>query len=762
MVDRFKKWFQSGMEPENFPPIPDSPSGQKVFLSRLVDYLCDLSESEIESAIGKVTGALAGKVEGRVFNDILNDKISGALTPKKKILLGEMAVDFLIKDENWLRTIDLLGQLIQIAQEISDDEELSILFNYRGVSLYRLVKYPDALRDLEESLKFADKINSDRRRARARINLGLVYKEMGRLEDAASNYKIALKLARENSDERTVLSCYLNIGNIYKELKRWDDGRNALLKGIDFAKEIGDSTEEIRGRLNLGVLYLDEGAQFNVARELFEGVIKDAEDAVLGDIARANLALTLIRLGTPEESLKYSERSLEDALRNADHEGIWRSRAHIARAYSEMGDTDTASDYYELALKDFDVLRKSLVSDRDRAEIQRTQRNLHGEYIEFCLNKIGTEKAFSILAESKQRALKELVDRRKGISGSSGDDVYKKILGKLGRNPDDVIVDYFIWKDSLAIFTCDESGVTVHESHNVLDSINKLIREFTSQIGLFIASREYRESEWKNDVDPPDPLIKLGEILISPIMGRIAGKKHLAVVPHGILHNLPFSALVDRDRKYLIESHTVTQIPSSDFYLYENDSDGKRVHEINVIRGKFDDLPGTDREIKSLGEIFGNRMHLSDTNILKAGKLSGILHFAGHAEFDISDPFSSALLLPGGDRLTVQELIDGGIDLKDVSLVVLSACETGVGKVLEGDEVIGIARAFLGSGAGSVIMSLWKVSDDITSILIPLFYGDLETGIPSSEALCNMMVTLLKERRVPPYFFAPFIMTSLG
>jgi CHAT domain-containing protein len=112
--------------------------------------------------------------------------------------------------------------------------------------------------------------------------------------------------------------------------------------------------------------------------------------------------------------------------------------------------------------------------------------------------------------------------------------------------------------------------------------------------------------------------------------------------------------------------------------------------------------------------------------------------------------------------LTVADLIEGGIDLGKVNLLTLAACETGAGKVIAGDEVIGIGRAFLGSGAASVVQSLWKVSDTATAKLMRSFYQHLTDGQSHSDALRSSMIELLSEHRTHPYFFAPFTLISPG
>jgi len=173
-----------------------------------------------------------------------------------------------------------------------------------------------------------------------------------------------------------------------------------------------------------------------------------------------------------------------------------------------------------------------------------------------------------------------------------------------------------------------------------------------------------------------------------------------------------------------------------------------------------------------------------------------ILHFASHAELSEEDPLSSAILLAGDGkedgRLEVREIFR--MDLK-ASLVVLSACETGLGKLSSGDELVGLTRAFIYAGTPSVVASLWKVEDSSTAQLMASFYKNLKT-MTKVEALRQAQLELItgkarsdllarrgvggigKLGEVPeakpssqdsvsistslPYFWAPFILVGDG
>jgi CHAT domain-containing protein len=131
----------------------------------------------------------------------------------------------------------------------------------------------------------------------------------------------------------------------------------------------------------------------------------------------------------------------------------------------------------------------------------------------------------------------------------------------------------------------------------------------------------------------------------------------------------------------------------------------------------------------------------------KSKTLSGdrdILHFATHAELKQDDPLSSAILLAKeykeDGRLEVREIF--GMNLK-ANLVVLSGCETGLGKLSTGDELVGLTRAFIYAGTPSVMASLWKVDDASTAHLMSNFYRNLKT-MTKVEALRQAQLALIR------------------
>jgi CHAT domain-containing protein len=766
-------WFHSTFEPDKFPQALFDSADRTLNLTQFAHELWVLDIPRLEALFNMLPGLLRNQDNPGDFVQAIDANQPTVIDPMKQLLIGEMVLDYLILDENWEQCANRSTELLDLARKNRLLGEVAILLNYRGVCAYRRADYVHARDDLSESLKIAEELVNNRQRARASINLGLVYKDMGQLEEAAQHYKLALKLAREQDDSRTVLSSYLNIGNIFRELKRWDEGKTALRNGINLALELGDKLEEIRGRLNLGVLQLEEGKNIGVAEGFFRQVIKEASESdaeQLEWIARSNLGLALLRLGKLDESIEESMKCRENAVKTSDNDSLWRTDANLALAFRKQKKTLDSENHYRLAISEFDLLRRGLKSDRDRSEFQRNLENLQEEFVQYGLDAHGPDTAFARLAKSKGRALNQTLEQLSGVSTAieSDEQLLKRIQLSLSSRPGSILVDYFLSGDSIKAFVCDSAEVTVHDLTAGPDLISSLLKELSGEINLFIASQEYRQAWIDRDAATPDLFRNFYDALILPFDKKLTGAGHLIFVPMGLLHEVPFLALAGSSNRYLVESHAVSILPASDFIL-AHPAWGKKENEIEKVvlfRGSEEGLEATKLERDALETLFGKKLTEVDMNsqgeeywnsrFSSDHKDADIIHFLGHAEFDQANPYSSALIFPNGNLLRFSDFDSNPLDLRGVGLVTLAACETARGQVVAGDEVIGIGRGFLGSGAANLMASLWKVTDDIVADFMPVFYESLLAGKSPAYALQDGVMSLINTTRRHPYFFAPF------
>jgi len=251
--------------------------------------------------------------------------------------------------------------------------------------------------------------------------------------------------------------------------------------------------------------------------------------------------------------------------------------------------------------------------------------------------------------------------------------------------------------------------------------------------------------------------------LIKPIEGSIKDR-NLIIVPHGALHYLPFNVLCD-EKGYLIERHNIRLLPSSSIIKYLRPSKTPKQSSILVFGNP--DLGNPDYDLKfaqneaievaksvSKSRLFIRRQ-ATETAFRKYGKDFNYIHFATHGKFDPDDSLKSAILLSGDSEnngiLTTDKLYSIKID---ADLVTLSACETGLGKISNGDDVVGLTRGFLYAGSTAVVASLWKVDDQTTSELMRRFYNNL-SRYDKREALIQAQLQT-KSRYAHPFYWAAF------
>ncbi len=255
--------------------------------------------------------------------------------------------------------------------------------------------------------------------------------------------------------------------------------------------------------------------------------------------------------------------------------------------------------------------------------------------------------------------------------------------------------------------------------------------------------------------------------LFQPAAGVI-NKPRLIIVAHGALHYLPFNALHD-GKEFLIDRFSIRIMPSAsamkflagkktnkpgDILVFGNPDLGDPRSDLAYAQQEAIAVAGT----RPRSKVF-LRKEATEANFRKYAGGFSYIHFATHGQFDPSAPLKSALLLaPDGDSngmLTADKLYSLRLD---ADLVTLSACETGLSKIANGDDLVGLTRGFLYSGCNSIVASLWKVDDLATSDLMTGFYKVLDKA-DKRDALRAAQLEIRK-KYAHPYYWASFQLTG--
>jgi CHAT domain-containing protein len=320
------------------------------------------------------------------------------------------------------------------------------------------------------------------------------------------------------------------------------------------------------------------------------------------------------------------------------------------------------------------------------------------------------------------------------------------------------LVEYLVVNSGVTAWVVDRQQLKVVRLPGDRASLMTEVRQFRTSITKLAPIENVRTQA-----------VALYRRLIEPLRPEIRGDR-VVFVPHGVLHYLPFTALRSPAGRWVVEDFAVSTLPSASVLRYLTDK-GAGASTRALVVGNPDlgvdlNLPWAEREARMIGQREREAMVLvrgeaTEVKVKKLLDTAGVIHFATHGELSEADPLSSALLLVGGGgedgRLEVREVF--GLDLH-ARLVVLSACETGLGKLSRGDEVVGLQRAFLYAGTPAVVTTLWKVDDKATYELVRAFYTRLEGGTGPVQALRQAQLETM--RAFPhPFAWAAFGLTGV-
>ena len=328
--------------------------------------------------------------------------------------------------------------------------------------------------------------------------------------------------------------------------------------------------------------------------------------------------------------------------------------------------------------------------------------------------------------------------------------------------PDLTLVAYHIVGEEILAFLHGQGELQVVRNLTRVSKVQELLQRLNAQWDRFRAGADFAQRHMAVlEQSVQRVLASLYAELIAPLEAWLKPRAPLAIVPHGILHSVPFHALFD-GKNYLLDRWEISYAPSATVLaLCQQRSSHAPTRAL--IAGVADTLiPAALFEVQSVarqlaeGDIETEMLTNEGATLAAFNTLApncDILHLACHGMFRADNPMFSAVKLQDG-WLTAADVMQ--LDLKNV-LVTLSACESGRGTVLLGDEVIGLPRAFLGAGAASVVVSLWLVQDKTTVTLMAHWYRELRERMGRAAAL-RAAQQALREKYPHPYYWAPFVL----
>jgi CHAT domain-containing protein len=521
-----------------------------------------------------------------------------------------------------------------------------------------------------------------------------------------------------------------SLGGIYWSVL-YDRGRVAeremqMEEAIKYYRQSIDEIEKIRSTINT------EGSRM--------GFFGDKQDVY------RRLTNILFQFGRYEEAFATSEqsksRSLVDMLANKNDFRVasdTTEKIRVLLATKQEHDLALLSDGYSPGLlKGIDV--PTDVQEANKVEVVRgIAGQIRSQTDSLNRSIAGLDASLASLVSVVKVAPK---------------DIQKRL------QPDQTILSYYYDKQSLLAF--------------VIDS-NRIVGIPLKREGLEDDVQRFRTLLADPESNYGEDAKQLFDRLISPTL--IAVKtRNLTIAGHGVLHYLPFAALND-GKNFLAERFSLSFLPSaSTIQFIGKDSTAAITGNIlafgnpNLGNSKYD-LPGAEKEARIVARTLPHSMvflrkDANKTNLKENAAGFRYLHFATHGVFEKKKPLDSALLLsPEGDgdiqsgKLTIGDLYTMHLD---ADLVTLSACESGLGEIGNGDDLVGLSRGFLYAGARNIVSSLWQVGDEATALLMETFYKNLREGQERAKALLNAQREVRHRGFDHPYYWAAFQLTGVA
>jgi len=615
-------------------------------------------------------------------------------------------------------------------------------------------------------------------------SLGRLRHEQGDSESAAELFEEALGLARDIDKTRLIRTLLINLGHVTTLLGDPERGLELLGEALELARETKNVADEASSRVRGAQALAALGRPLDAWRRLEPGL--DLVESLRDQSQEQNARLRyfefrqeyyeiawglLMRLGAENPDAGYeelafavNERRLARDLLDTVGEKRSIEASNVDPALLEAEN--------DLEQKIRELTRLGGTAERD----EETLANLLGEL----------DRVRGQIRKSAPRHAALEPTRPVGVREA------RELIG-----PDSLLLVYALGEETSYLWALDQERLSTH-SLPARAELERLARRWTDAI-----SERGGRARARRLADGP----RLSDALLGPIAERLENQR-LLVVTEGALQRLPFTALskpgVEGEHPLILD-HEIVALPSISIVeaLRRHRDEGSTAPSSVAIfadpvfraddprlggrgspsrpgalertvealgLGGLERLPGTRREAEAIaeltdGEIFlasGFEAHRGAVERLEA-EPRDVIHFATHGLVNPRHPELSGLVLSLFDRSGQPE--DGYLRAFEISsldlraeLVVLSACQTGLGLDIRGEGMLGLSRSFLHAGARRVVMSLWRVDDRATAELMRTFYrAHLREGLSPIAALRNAQLEILRHPETSePYFWAAF------
>ncbi|MDW7761259.1 MAG: CHAT domain-containing protein [Acidobacteriota bacterium] len=689
------------------------------------------------------------------------------------------------------RAIDYATRSLELEIALGNTGNLAIEYSNIGTIYRRLSQWTENPDDSDKALAYFAKGLDFARASGSQIqetillnNIATVLSDLKKFGEAKARLLEALAIAEELRDRENLGTIHTNLGIVHYHLGRLEESTRFYQKAIDIALEFQSGKILWEAYLELGNALAGQD-KFEEAAENYRrsiAVIEDIRSSINIEEHKAGFIGTDKRLDAYHRLIALLAR-----LHNTHPNGT-----HAGEAFQILERAKARAFLDSLEVSDVTLSHGPSIQQANREK--ELAREISAVYTAMLAPELSWEHSQQLInrLDELEDDLKALMREIREQNPAYADLKYPKTLTiKEARRflprRNTVYLSFSIGREESWAFALGPSSLKIYPlpSRQVLQNL------------VF----EHRKAVSDRDNRDFSAGARLYRELVEP--GLPAGVANIVVVPDDVLHLLPFETLRtgDNPEAWLIEKAAVSYVPSLSVLhqirerrransrfnkdlLAVGDPDygeNSEVEDSDILDdarailpfpSSFARLRYSRRETERISALF--RPDRTDTvlgpdateSAVKSAPLSEyrIIHFAAHGVIDDKKPGRSSIILTINDDASE----DGFLQMREIfnlrmnaELVVLSACKTGLGRFIRGEGIEGLARAFFYSGASSVVMSLWAVNDEATSLLMERFYLHLRSSRTLAGALRTAKLEMIRsETANHPYYWAGFILTG--
>jgi CHAT domain-containing protein len=666
----------------------------------------------------------------------------------------------------YVQALDYLHQSIKILEEMGDKLALVEAWHFTGGVYLLKGDYSQALTYEEKAAKAAEALGNNELLSRILHNIGESYLRLGQSQAAREYAERAAALAARSGIPDVLWSAKTLSGKAHLALNQIEQARQNFLESID-------TIEKLRGQVAGGEqeqqrFFENKTAPYQAMIQLSLAQHDTTQALIYAERAKGRVLLDVLGSGrvnitkamTSDEIQRDSQLSAEIASLNTQLLRLKTQSKPEATQVAQVADVQARLKKTRL---EYEAFQANLYAAHPELKVQRGQ-----------IQPLTLNEAAALLPHEHSAILEYVVTEEKS---------YLFVLRKAAKGA----------RDKAA------AELTVHALNVKSAELAQMAESFLQRVA-------------ERDLTVKEPARRLYDLLIKPAEGQLRGVRKLCIIPDGTLWNVPFQALYQGERGYLLEQYAVSYVPSlsvlremerrsnalrtrhrssapSDpstarhvtqatiFAMGNPKLDGDTISKVRITRRDepLTQLPDAEREVNALGRLYGagSRVLVGEQAREVTMKAEGgnykLLHFATHAILDDRNPLYSHIVLSRSENDTHEDgLVEAWELMKldlNAELAVLSACQTARGRIAAGEGIIGMSWALFVAGSPATVVSQWKVDSARTSELMIEFHRNLlrkpgarETRLTKAEALQQAALKVFRSSYNHPVYWAGFIL----